>query len=60
MKVSKDAVVKLMNSSGMTIDATRFSPDELRTDKQKTIREMKSLLDRKLTSKKDFTIVLIE
>ena len=60
MKVSKETTVKLMNSTGVTIDATRFSPDELRTDKQKTIREMKSLLDRKLNSKKDFTIVLIE
>ena len=60
MKVSKETTVKLMNSTGVTIDATRFSPDELRTDKQKTTREMKSLLDRKLNSKKDFTIVLIE
>ena len=59
MKVTKEAVKKLVGLSNAKVEGTRFSPDETTQDHKQRLRQLTSDIERKLR-KKDLTIVIIE
>jgi hypothetical protein len=57
MRLTKPAVIKQINQS-RSVDAIRVSVDD--TNQKKLIKDIKSELDKRMRTKKDFTIILIE
>ena len=60
MKVSKDAVKRMVGMSSSKVDAVRLSPDELPTDHKQKLKKINQLIDKRMRSKKDITIVIVE
>lgn len=60
MNVSKDAVKRMVGMSSSKVDAVRLSPDELPTDHKQKLKEINQLIDKRMRSKKDITIVIVE
>ena len=59
MHLTKKAVVADINKS-RSVDAVRLSTDELPTERNKKIKDLKTDIERKLRQKKNITIVLVE
>ena len=59
MHLTKKAVVADINKS-RSVDAVRLSTDELPTERNKKIRELKSSIEKKMRQKKNITIVIVE
>jgi hypothetical protein len=57
MRLTKPAVIKQINQS-RSVDAIRVSVDD--TNQKNLIKDIKSELDKRMRTKKDFTIILIE
>ena len=60
MNVSKDAVKRMVGMSSSKVDAVRLSPDELPTNHKQKLKEINQLIDKRMRSKKDITIVIVE
>ena len=59
MHLTKKAVVADINKS-RSVDAVRLSTDELPTERNKKIKDLKTDIERKLRQNKNITIVLVE
>lgn len=59
MKITKDAVKKLVGLSNSKVEGTRFSPDETSQDHRQRLRQLTSDIERR-AQRKDLTIVVIE
>ena len=59
MHLTKKAVVADINKS-RSVDAVRLSTDELPTERNKKIKDLKTDIERKLRQNKNLTIVLVE
>ena len=60
MNVSKDAVKKLIDMSSSKVDAIRLSPYELHADQKRTLKKWNQEIEKRLRTKKDLTIVIVE
>jgi len=60
MNVSKDAVKKLVGMSSTKVDAIRLSPDELPADHKQSLKKWNQEIEKRLRTKKDLTIVILE
>ena len=60
MNVSKDAVKKLVGMSSTKVDAIRLSPDELPADQKQSLKKWNQDIEKRLRTKKDLTIVILE
>jgi len=59
MKITKEAVKKLVGLSQSKVDGVRFSPDETPQDHKKRLRQLTQDVERRSRSK-DITIVIVE
>lgn len=59
MKITKEAVKKLIGLSQTKVDGIRFSPDETPQDHKKRLRQLSQDVERRSRSK-DITIVIVE
>jgi len=59
MHLTKKAVVADINKS-RSVDAVRLSTDELPTERNKTIKDLKTDIERKLRQNKNLTVVIVE
>ena len=59
MKITKDAVKRLVGLSQSKVDGVRFSPDETPQDHKKRLRLLTQDVERRSRSK-DITIVIVE
>lgn len=59
MKITKYALTKDINRS-RAIDAYRFSIDELKSEKDQQLKQLKQDIDKHMRQKKAFTLILIE
>jgi len=59
MHLTKKAVVADINKS-RSVEAIRLSTDELPTERNKKIKDLKTDIERKLRQNKNITIVLVE
>lgn len=60
MKISKDAVKKLIGMSSTRVDAIRVSPHELPTDQKLKLKQLNQQIEKRLRTSKDITIAIIE
>ena len=58
MKITKQRLMRDINQSG-SFDAIRLSSDEIRQEKDKQVKALKSDIDNALRTNKDITIVII-
>ena len=59
MKITKQALTQDINRS-RSIDANRFSVDELKSEKEQQLRQLKKDIDKHMRQNKAFTLILIE
>lgn len=59
MKLTKQALTQDINRSH-SIDAYRFSVDELKSEKEQQLRQLKKDIDKHMRQNKAFTLILIE
>ena len=59
MHLTKKAVVADINKS-RSVDAVRLSTDELPTERNKKIKDLKTDNERKLRQNKNLTVVIVE
>ena len=59
MHLTKKAVVADINKS-RSVEAIRLSTDELPTERNRKIKDLKTDIERKLRQNKNITIVLVE
>ena len=59
MYLTKKAVVADINKS-RSVDAVRLSTDELPTERNKKIKDLKTDIERKLRQNKNLTVVIVE
>ena len=60
MKISKDAVKKMIGMSSTRVDAIRVSPLELPTDQKLKLKQLNQQIEKRLRTSKDITIAIIE
>jgi|SaaInlStandDraft_1057018.scaffolds.fasta_scaffold272894_1 hypothetical protein len=58
MKITKQTVSRLTSLSQTKVDASRISSDDL--NQKKLIKEIKLEIDKRVKTKKDFTIAIID
>lgn len=58
MKITKQTVSRLTSLNQTKVDASRISSDDL--NQKKLIKDIKSEIDKRVKSKKDFTIAIID
>lgn len=58
MKITKQSLMRDINQS-RSFDAIRLSSDEIRQEKDKQVKSLKSEIDNALRTNKDITIVII-
>jgi len=58
MKITKQRLMRDINQS-RSFDAIRLSSDEIRQEKDKQVKALKSDIDNALRTNKDITIVII-
>ena len=59
MKITKQALKQDINRS-RSIDAYRFTDDELKSEKDLQLKQLKQDIDKQMRSNKSFTLILIE
>ena len=59
MHLTKKTVVADINKS-RSVDAVRLSTDELPTERNKKIKDLKTDIERKLRQNKNLTVVIVE
>jgi hypothetical protein len=59
MKLTKQALKQDINRS-RSIDAYRFTDDELKSEKDLQLKQFKQDIDKQMRSNKSFTLILIE
>lgn len=59
MKITKEAVKRLVGLNNTKVDGVRFSPDETPQDHKKRLRLLTQDVERRSRSK-DITIVIVE
>ncbi|MBE1287939.1 MAG: hypothetical protein GJ671_09520 [Alteromonadaceae bacterium] len=59
MKLTKQALKQDINRS-RSIDAYRFTDDELKSEKDLQLKQFKQDIDKKMRLNKSFTLILIE
>ena len=60
MRINKDAVKKIVGMSSTKVDAIRLSPDELPADQKQKLKKWNQEIEKRLRTKKDLTIVILE
>jgi len=58
MKLTKSAATRITGMNQMKVDVTRLSPDD--SNQVKLVKDIKSEIDKRLRSKKDFTVIIVE
>lgn len=59
MRITKNALISDINKS-RSVDAIRLSKDELTTERNKKLSDLKREIDRQGKQNKDLTIVIVE
>ena len=60
MNISKDTIKRLINSSQSRISAVRLSPDEIQSDRAKSIKNIQRDIEQRLRSNKEVTVVIVD
>ena len=58
MKLTKSAATRITGLNQTKVDAKRLSPDD--SNQVKLVKDIKIEIDKRLRSKKDFTVILVE
>ena len=58
MKLTKSAATRITGMNQTNVDATKVSPDD--SNQVKLVKDIKSEIDKRLRSKKDFTVIIVE
>lgn len=60
MNISKDTIKRLINSSQSKINAVKLSPDEIQSDRAKSIKNIHRDIEQRLRSNKQVTVVIVD
>ena len=58
MKLTKSAATRITGLNQSKVDATRLSPDD--SNHVKMVKDIKSEIDKRVRSKKDFTVIIVD
>ena len=58
MKLTKSVATRITGLNQTKVDATRLSPDD--SNQVNLVKDIKSEIDKRLRSKKDFTVIIVE
>ena len=58
MKLTKSAATRITGLNQSKVDATRLSPDH--SNHVNLVKDIKSEIDKRVRSKKDFTVIIVE
>lgn len=60
MNISTDTIKRLINSSQSKINAVKLSPDEIQSDRAKSIKNIHRDIEQRLRSNKQVTVVIVD